>query len=226
MRCEKNTMPNLLGRGLYTYREAAALTGLKYPRIREWFRGRAAGRTPVFAGDYQPVNGDLAISFHDLIDVFVAGQLREHGVTLLTVRNVYRRLEEELRTCHPFCRIELLSDGKIVFTRGIDGKGQEELVEVLTRQRVFPEILLPFLKTIDYDKANRLARRWRIAESILLDPQICFGAPIVERAGIPATILAASYRANHSNAEAVAKWYNVAPADVLKAVTFQKRLAA
>jgi hypothetical protein len=41
-------------------------------------------------GDYEPVGGDYALSFHDLIDLFVAGQLREHGVSLPRLRRVYR----------------------------------------------------------------------------------------------------------------------------------------
>ena len=43
-----------------------------------------------------------------------------------------------------------------------------------------PQILLPFLTSIDYDKVQLLARRWRIAEAVVLDPAICFGKPIID----------------------------------------------
>jgi uncharacterized protein (DUF433 family) len=217
-----------LGRGLYTFKEAAKLTGLKGVRIREWFRGRPSesGRKPVFVGDYASVEGDSAISFHDLIDVYVAGQLREHGVSLQTVRKVYSRMQESLRAAHPFCRKELLADGKTVFTRALDGKGREELIEVLTRQGVFPQVLLPFLKTIDYDKVQLLARRWRIAPMVVVDPEICFGAPVVEAVGIPTAILAAAYEANKQSAQLVARWYNVSPQHVVAAARFESGRAA
>src|SRR5690349_2020617 len=83
-----SAMPTMLGKGVYDYREAALLTGLKQGRVREWFRVRPvkARRPPVFRSDYEPVDGNYAISFLDLIDVFVAGQLREHGVSLQTLR--------------------------------------------------------------------------------------------------------------------------------------------
>ena len=157
-------MSTMLGNGVYGYREAALLTGLKPERVREWFRNRPAEskRAPVFRSNYEPVEGHRAISFLDLIGVFVAGQLREHGVSLQTLRRVHAHLEDELKTPHPFCRQELLSDGKIVFLRGTDDKGQEELKEVLARQKVFPEIIHPFLRKIDYDEASRLAERCRI----------------------------------------------------------------
>jgi uncharacterized protein (DUF433 family) len=217
-----------LGRGLYTFQEAARLTGLKDSRIREWFRGRLSrsGRKPVFAGDYAPVEGDSAISFYDLIDVYVAGQLRDHGVSLQTVRKLYGRMQENLGAAHPFCRKELLTDGKTVFTRGLDGKGREELIEVLTRQGIFPQVLLPFLKAIDYDKVSLLARRWRITPKVVIDPEICFGAPVIEAAGIPTAILAAAYEANKHNAELVARWYNVRPQHILAAADFESTRAA
>jgi uncharacterized protein (DUF433 family) len=221
-------MDTPLGHGVYSISEASRLTGLRAARIREWFRGRPTrpGRKPVFFGDYEPVDNDFAISFYDLIDVFVAGQLREHGVPLQTVRRAYRWMTDELGTRHPFCRRELLTDGKAIFLRGLDAEGQQELTEVLTRQKVFPEILLPFLKTIEYDASTILARRWRIAPEVVIDPAISFGKPVIEEAGVVASLLSAAYHANGRDAELVADWYNVRPGAVLAAVRFASRLAA
>jgi uncharacterized protein (DUF433 family) len=221
-------MTTMLGNGVYKYREAARLTGLKRERIREWFRLRNsdANRLPIFLSDYEPVEGSRVISFLDLVDVFVAGQLREHGVSLQTLRRVYNHLQKVLDTRHPFCRNELLSDGKIVFTRGMDSKGQEELTEVLTRQKVFPSIILPFLKKIDYGAASRLAERWHISRMVVIDPRICFGKPIIEDYSIPTAILADAYRANGEDAERVADWYNINAAHVLAAVEFENSRAA
>src|SRR5262245_6432116 len=103
--------PTALQRGVYTLSDAARLTGLPRSRVREWFRRRKTRTSPpLFSSDYQPERNTLAISFWDLIDVFVAGQLREHGVSLPTVRKVYARLTDDLGTPHPFCRKELLTD--------------------------------------------------------------------------------------------------------------------
>jgi len=211
-----------LGQGVYTLSEGGRLTGLKYSRLREWFRGSRN----VFSSDYAEVDGDYAISFHDLIDVFVAGQLRDHGVALQTLRRVYERMRTDLKTPHPFCRKELLSDGKMVFMRGLDAEGREELSEVLTRQKVFPQILLPFLQRIEYDQVTILAKRWRIGLSVILDPAICFGKPIVEQAGIPTSILASAFNANNRDADLVGDWYNVSPEHVLAAVAFERTMAA
>jgi uncharacterized protein (DUF433 family) len=215
----------VLGHGIYTFPEAARLVGLRTQRVREWFRGRPA-RQPVFQPDYEPVAGDTAISFHDLVDVFVAGQLREHGVPLQTLRKVYAKLQAAFNVRHAFCRKELLTDGKEVFYTGLDSAGREEIVEVLSRQRVFPRIIKPFLKRIDYAQATNLARRWRIADAVVIDPEICFGKPIVESAGIATAILAAAYETNDRDAGLVADWYNLHPDQVLSAVRFETRRAA
>ena len=83
---------SILGHGIYNLPEAGTLTRLKPRRVREWFIGRASdqARRPVFRSDYPPVNGDRAISFHDLIELFVAGQLRERGVSLQSLRNFHQ----------------------------------------------------------------------------------------------------------------------------------------
>lgn len=214
-------MTALLGNGIYTFKEASRLTGLRPGRVREWFR-----RRPIFQGDYQPVDGDFAISFHDLVDVFVAGQLREHGISMQVVRKVYQRMATDLAATHPFCRKELLTDGKNVFLQNASGDEEPKLVDVLSRQGVFAEVILPFLKKIDYDKVKLLARRWHIAKSIVVDPQICYGAPIVEAAGITTSILAKSYHANNENAKSVASWYGVNEESVIVAVEFERKFAA
>jgi uncharacterized protein (DUF433 family) len=217
----------VIGRGVYTIPQAARLVGLSRRRVREWFLGRttAPNRQPVFRSDYKPLSGAVAISFYDLVDVYVAGQLREFGVSLQTVRRVYDRLTRELKTPHPFCRQELLTDGEDVFVLGEDRAGEEEIYEALTKQKVFPEIILPFLRQIDYDRVTILACRWRISEGVTVDPRICFGLPVVDEEGIPTYLLSAEYHANEKNADRVATWYKIRPETVLAAVSFEKRLA-
>src|SRR5262249_7176964 len=183
-------MSIILGHGVYSIPEAAKLTHLRPRRVREWFAGRGGAREGVFRSDYQPVHGDRAISFLDLVELFVAGQLRDHGVSLQALRKVYKALEGDLRTRHPFCRREILTDGKKVFVLGLDARGADEMVEVLSRQKVFVEILLPFLKRIDYDSVTHLAKKWFVTDQVVLDPNICLGKPIVEQVGIATAILA------------------------------------
>ena len=217
----------MLGNGVYNLTEAARLTGLRPQRVREWFRGRTATAAPTdFPGDYRPVAGHLAISFHDLIEVFIAGQLRDKGVSLQFIRRVHAQLKGQWKPDHPFCRVELRTDGKRIFSCRLDEDGRGDVVDVRTGQKVFDTVLLPFLKKLDYDEATRLARRWAIAPLVVLDPAVGFGKPVVEKFGVSTRVLAAAFAANGRDAAAVAAMFGVDEPHVRAAVAFEGRLAA
>ncbi|GAC1451127.1 MAG: DUF433 domain-containing protein [Isosphaeraceae bacterium] len=221
---------NILGRGVYDIAEAARLTRLRTARVREWFRGRTAGKTftPVFQSDYPAFGGDHSISFLDLIELFIAGQLREMRVSLQYIRKVYKHLETEYGK-HPFCSREIFVskvDKKKIFTRGLDESESRQVIQALTNQPYFEQIILPFLRQIDYDKATNLARRWHYTKAVVVDPAFCFGKPIVESVGITTNVLASSYFANKGNVKAVARWFEIEESDVLAAVEFETMIAA
>ncbi len=172
------------------------------------------------------MDGDRAISFHDLIELFVAGHLRDRGVSLQTLRKLHQELQSTLGTRHPFCRRELLTSGAEVFTIGLDEPDAAKMIDVLSRQRVFPVVLLPFLEQIEYDEVTKMARRWLIADQVVIDPAIGLGKPIIDGIGIATAVLAASYQANDQDAELVADWFRVRPQHVIAAVDFERSLAA
>jgi uncharacterized protein (DUF433 family) len=216
-----------LGLGLYDLREGARLTRLDPKRVRRWFAPppSESDRKPILTPDYPRVQDEVAISFLDLIDVFVFGNLRKHGVPLQTLRKVYSRLQRDFKQKHPFAYNRLATDGVEVFLRVPDMEGKEQLVEILTKQMVFPDIIEPFLKQLDYDPDTHLARLWHIAEGVVLNPGISFGKPVVEEAFVKTEVLSDAYHANDKDEEAVARWYNVSPEDVLTAVRFEAGLA-
>jgi uncharacterized protein (DUF433 family) len=213
-------MTTLLGKGVYSFSDAARLTRLRTGRVREWFVEGNRARQPVFRSDYRKTEEHI-ISFLDLVEVFVAGQLRDKGISLQTIRKVQKTLSTRWGTPHPFCREEVATSGKSVFILGLDERGRTEVEEVLTKQRAFPEIIEPFLNRLDYDSESLLAARWRISSGVVVDPEICFGQPIVESTGIPTLILANAYKANGENLEVVANWYGVTTEDVRYAVDFE-----
>jgi hypothetical protein len=92
-----------LGHGIYTFSEAGRLTGLSTRRVRSWFEdrevdGKPHGRGRVFQSDY---GSEGLISFLDLVEVLVAGHMRELGISLIAVRKAYGALRRYLNTQHP-----------------------------------------------------------------------------------------------------------------------------
>jgi uncharacterized protein (DUF433 family) len=214
-----------LGHGIYTFSEAGRLTGLSRRRVRSWFEdrnlsGKPHGRGHVFQSDY---GSHGVISFLDLIEVLVAGHMRELGISLIAVRKAYAALRRYLNTQHPFSHQDLLTDGRKLFIYlEQESQNRAELLEIVSQQHAIPQVLMPYLQRVDYDRVSRLARQWNIADDIVVDPARSMGKPIVRASAMPTAVLAAAYCANGQDAERVADWYGVAPVDVEAAVRFEE----
>lgn len=213
---------DILGKGIYSVSEASRLSGVSVQRIYSWFSRANRWGQPIINGDFV-ASEHVCLSFLDLIDTLIVGKLREKGVSLQHLRQVHSILIKELKTPHPFCRRELLTDGRKIFIGLSDGI-DENLRELLTGQHAFPEILKPILHSVEYDLDSLLARRWQIGKGVIVDPKIQYGKPIIADEGIPTVVLASAYYANHENIKDVAEWYGVSRASVRTAVEFEQRI--
>jgi len=218
----------VVGRGVYSIAEAARLTRLRTPRVREWFRGRESTSRifrPVFQSDYPVVHEEFAISFLDLIELFIGGKLRDAGISLPKLRRNYRELRKDFGD-HPFSTRQVYVGGKQIFTRGLDDEDTGSVIDAVTRQHYFDRIILPFLERIDYDEATKMAARWRIADLVTIDPAIRFGRPVVGDTGITTSTLRRAFYPNGEDAAFVASWFGVEERHVIAAVDFEDGLAA
>jgi uncharacterized protein (DUF433 family) len=210
----------ILGNGIYSFGEAARLVGVSQQRLRAWFCGWPNRVSPIAQSDY-----DLAgvISFWDLVDAMVIGQLRSHKFSLPYLRKVTQALRDEFGTPHPFCVKGLLYNAHShrVFVQSADELGDERIKEIVKGEWVLGPILKPFLKQLEHDPASKLAQQWRIAEGVVIDPRRQYGKPIVDAVGVPTSVLWASFIANNRDANLVANWYGILPEHVQFAVRFQ-----
>jgi uncharacterized protein (DUF433 family) len=214
---------HMLGRGVYTLTEVAHYTGLHANTVRSWFKERSdrRGRGPILQADYGAVGRDFAVSFWDLIDAYVVGQLRSEGVKMRTVREAYDVLKSHLSTEHPFAHSDIYTDGRRVFTLASEAIGDERLTEVVTGQHFFSQIK-DLLKHVDYDEATRLARQWSISPGVVINPAISYGKPVVKGTGVTTFVVSRAYQANHEDAALVADLYRVDEDDVHNAVRFEE----
>jgi len=216
----------VLGSGIYTYSEAARLVGVKPQRLSTWFVGGRSRRGPALQGTYAGSAGlERTISFLDLIEALVASKLRCKGVSLIVIRKAHAQLTKILGTPSPFAHARLCTDGKQVFVHLAEQSKDEALIDAVTRQHVFPKVILPYVERIDYSEDTELAERWRVGKGIVIDPRLRLGKPIVEDAGMPTSVLASAFRANCCDAELVADWYGVSPKAVEMAVAFEERMS-
>lgn len=211
--------------GSYGVPEAAKLARVNQHTARGWITpSRDGRRKPLLSPDLSQIDGRYALSFLDLIDLLVVGRFREQGVSMQTIRRVYRKLATDLDTRHPFGHRQLFTDGRKIFLGTVDDVDDPRLIEVLSQQHAMPDVLLPFLKQIDYGPETDTAIRWRIADGVVLDPTRSFGKPLIAEEGTTTFVLAHAYHANGQDAELVADLFDVSPEAVRQAVAFEQDL--
>ena len=220
--------------GIYTVRDAARLTDVSTGRIRRWLRGyryrsrkKAYSSPPLWQGQWQPIDHNLALGFLDLIEVRFVDAFLKAGISWRTLRQARKRAQETFKVSHPFCTNGFVTDGREIFVELHRETGEPSLLDIVRRQQVFAQIIKPFLKELEFAADSGLVRWWPLGEKrfVVLDPARNFGRPIVDRHGVPTEVLANAVKAAGSVAE-VAHWYEVPEPEIQDALEFEQRLAA
>jgi len=122
-----------------------------------------------------------------------------------------------------------VTDGETIYQEALRAGAADDEAEVLdlrTRQYAFREIIKDSLYSgIEYD--DGFARRWYPeprSRTVVIDPVIQFGHPVVEESGIPTASLYASYLAEDKNKAVVARLFEIPPKQVESAVRFEEKL--
>lgn len=210
----------IFGRGVYTLAEVSRLVERPHQTVRSWFSGR-----DLLRPDYDKLHGSCGASFHDLIDVLVASHLRSLGVRMSIVRKAYRRLTFGLATRHPFCHHGIYTDGRSIIVDAAHQIGEPKLEDVLTGQGWFDQ-LRDTLANVSYSAEHNLAKRWRIAEGVMIDPAIALGTPVIEGTRVATHVAARAFHANAEDAEFVAHLYGLRVGQIRNAVRFEHSLTA
>jgi uncharacterized protein (DUF433 family) len=204
-----------LGCGIYRIADVARYARIPVSTIYDWFRTRS-----VLESDFIRIDDMRAVSFHDLIDTFVAHHFRKFGVTLRTVRRAYRNLIGVLGTPHPFCHRGLYTDGKRIIVDVSKALGESTLQDAVKDQRFF-DFIKKHLDHVSYSELNNLATRWLIHTNVMIDPQIAFGSPVIQGTRVNTHIVHGTYYANNKDAALVSRLYRISTGQVKDAVTFE-----
>ncbi len=231
---------NLTGIGLYTLPEASRLTGAKVYSIRRWLFGyththrdpttglvEARVSPPLWRSQLAGL-GEQVIGFHDLLEVRFVRAFVDAGVDLRIVRAAASTAREILEQDYPFSTKRFMTDGKTIFYRAV-GEGTAELLDLKRRQFAFDAIIKPSLYTGIEFRSDGSAQRWfpmANSKTIVIDPDIAFGKPILRDYGIPTAVLYEAFRAERKNRARVARLYEIPPGALEAAIRFEQRLAA
>jgi uncharacterized protein (DUF433 family) len=209
-----------LGSGVYRLSDVARYTHLKPARPRTWFADRRGRRVaPVFRPEH-PGGGTIVVSFLDMVDAWMVGELRARGVSMPAIRAAHAALRAQLETAHPFAHVSIYTDGVRVFADAARHVADPVLTEVVSKQTFFPRVR-ECLTRIEYAPDSHLARRWNIATGVVIDPTVSFGQPVVRGTGVTTRVVASAFRANREDTGLVSDLFGITPQEVLDAVRFE-----
>lgn len=228
------------GTGIYSLPEAARLIRVESRKIHRWLYGyeyrppRKDAKifsSPLWRPQVSRDEFDAeVIGFNDLLEVRFVAAFVEHGVPLIVVRRCLETARELFGLDYPLSSGSFKTDGKTIFAEAVARAKQDpQLLDLRNRQFVFKEIIRPSLYAgIEYE--GQRAMRWFPQEGkrqIVLDPARDFGAPILEKTGIPTAVLFASFLAEGGNGRAIAQTariYDAPPKLVETAVKYEQSL--
>lgn len=223
-------MSELVGKGLYSAREAAHIIRVPANKLRRWMFGYHSKGVDYDGLWEREIREPGVISFHDLLELKLVHEFRQHGLSLPVIREAARIAQEEFGTSYPFARQHFHTDGKKVFLEAAKQVGDTHLVDVISKQYVMEQVYrASFLASIDYSSIGD-AERWypmnddhHPDKSIVLDPQRAFGKPILTESGVPTRVLYDAYRLDEP-LEVIAANYAITPEAVKQAVLYESRL--
>lgn len=222
-------MNSLLGVGIYSVQEAAAITGVEARKIRRWLFQKEAGELAgLWVPELYPAGVTDALSFHDLLELRFVAAFRKHGVSLQTIRVAVEHAKEFIGSPYPFTCKKFLTDGRSIFAHTLEETGDACLVDLVRKQYVFQRVISPSLYAgIEYG-SDDLAARWFPTRSrkIVLDPARSFGKPILNGYGVTTEALFAAWKAEGESFKSVAFSYDIPQQYVEAAVKFEQRIAS
>ena len=213
----------------YPIAEAARYLGLAPATLRSWVKGREYP-TRKGSGHFTPLirlpePRQPLLSFNNLVEAHVLKSLRrDHSVSIGAVREALQYAQRTCRVPRLLLSPELRAHaGELFLDRygallSLTPSGQYALRKVLESylQRVvwdqaLPRRLYPFVRGDSADAPR----------DIVIDPELAFGRPVVERRGISTSAIVQRFDAGET-AEAIATDYELTPKEVEEAVLYER----
>ena len=211
---------------MYTFQEAARLSGVSTSTVRNWFLGNAARQTPpLFSSE---VGEDPMISFLQLIETVVAGRFRNSDrVPYRNVHAAYRYARESLGVEYPFAHLKMEPLGGHIIAR-LEGEDVGQSLRALDSptQWSLPGLVLEVIHQIEYQ--DEFAAKWFPLGKecpIVVDPNVSSGTPTVEGRGVTVSTIFRRWRAG-MKMDFIARDLSLEVADVETVLQYGDRIAA
>ena len=195
---------------------AAELVQAPQRMVRIWVGGHKGKQAPIIENELGSVDGKVAVSFHNLMELRFVALFHGAGVKLREIRAIMNEVRDTLQHPHPFATYTVFkTDGRKIVAQIGRKNGIDNMVVMRTLKN-----------GVIYDPVGD-AISWRprrkIAPNVVIHPVFSFGQPILQESHIPTATLAAAAKAERST-KAAAWLYELPEKLVREAVRFEQEL--
>ena len=224
--------PDINGRGGYPLRVAAAYAHLPPQTVRRWVHGygythggeRRRSQPISYLARHEASDGML--DFEQLLTLLLVKAFKSRGLGLPTIKKAAAKAQDVYRVPNPFTSNHFRSDGNKVFL-DLDAPGRErQLVDVLSDQREFRQVVEQSLFKDVVILDDRASEWWPLGldRRVVVAPDRQFGAPHIAGKGVRTDVIAQAVAAEGGGGQAetdVAAWYGLTPDEVRDAMQFE-----
>lgn len=216
----------------YSFREVALTVGVPTSTLRAWCVGQSNFERLLLP----PPDGDegQALSFFNLIEANVIAELRrEHKVPMWRVREALGFLADNVSVPHPLVateisvtpnqRVYIVHEGRRV---DISAGGQWPLDQVvrnlLRRVHKGPRGILMFFPRVSPPASiSELGMGEDDYAPVVVDPEVCFGRPVIAGTAIPTDVIADRFVGGDS-VKKMAEDYDLSQEQIEAALRFER----
>jgi uncharacterized protein (DUF433 family) len=216
---------------LYSIPVAARIVRVNKSTLRAWVLGRSY---PTRQGlkPWEPLiriadRKTERLSFANLVEVHVLSILRGKQVRVERIREATRFIRDEIGTSHPLADVDTHTDSVDIYVEYLD-----RLVNASSPQTHLRPLVERYLQRIERDEKGLASRLYPItrddagnAPSILIDPVLRFGRPVLAATNLETSVVADRFFAGEST-ESLAADFRIATGAVEDAIRFETQLRA
>ena len=219
----------------YSISEAAHYLGVPTSTLRSWFAGQTYhhdGERRQFHAVIRPADPKShSLSFSNLVEAYVLTAIRrKHHIGLPTIRRSINYLVKKLGSKRPLLEEQFATHGADLFVErvgqiiNLSKNGQIEMADLIRAylERIerdakgVPIKLYPFMRSQPPREQPR---------TVVIDPRVSFGRPVVAGTGIPTAVLAEQFKAGDT-VPVLAKDYGASEEAVWDAIRCELDLKA
>lgn len=210
-----------LGKGIYTISDLAFVLRMKNSKVRYWVNSYLREKLPEITSHRYNMNPDqgIFVNFSSLLELYIFEQLELKGHSRKKILECYKAISDNYNTKYPFTKRKIVSaGGSILF----EHKGK--LINAdRTLQINMSEVLAQYLEKIEFDMKGNAIKFFPQGKqsSVVLDPEIQFGTPIISGTRINVNTVVDSYNSGDSK-QLISNIYGISNQQVEDALEFVK----